>query len=93
MALTSWGGVLGCTALPDEFVTATVRDRPLKEIWADDRCFPYSRGFDESLLAGLCARCALARVCRAGCPAVAYGATGAIGANPYCLRLVARAPD
>ncbi len=88
MALTANGGVLGCTALPDEFVTATVRDRPLREIWADDSCFPYSRGFDESLLAGQCARCKLAMACRAGCPAVAYGATGAMGANPYCLRLV-----
>ncbi len=26
--------------------------------------------------------------CRAGCPAVAYGASGSIGLNPYCLRLV-----
>lgn len=88
MAITASGGVLGCTALPDEFVTASVRDRPLRDIWADDACFPYSRGFEPSVLAGLCARCDLASLCRAGCPAVAYGATGAVGANPYCLRLV-----
>ena len=88
LAITANGGVLGCTALPDEFVTASVRDRSLSDIWSDDACFPYSRGFDASLLAGQCARCKLAMACRAGCPAVAYGATGAMGANPYCLRLV-----
>ena len=88
MAITATGGVLGCTCLPDEFVTASVRERPLAAIWADDTCFPYSRGWSEELLAGACADCKLALVCRAGCPAVAYGATGAIGANPFCLRIV-----
>ena len=88
LAITAAGKVLGCTALPDEFATASVRERPLAEIWSDDACFPYSRGFDTSLLAGECAECKLAPICRAGCPAVAYGATGAIGTNPYCLRVL-----
>jgi len=88
MAVTASGHVLGCTALPDEFATASVRQRALADIWGDDTCFPYSRGFEEALLAGGCEDCRLAAVCRAGCPAVAYGATGAIGSNPYCLRLL-----
>jgi radical SAM protein with 4Fe4S-binding SPASM domain len=90
LAITASGGVVGCTCLPGEFVTASVRERPLADIWADDSCFPYSRGWSEALLAGACADCKLARVCRAGCPAVAYGATAAIGANPFCLREVRR---
>ena len=90
MAITAAGGVLGCTCLPDEFVTGNVRERSLAELWADDGGFPYSRGWSEALLAGACAGCKLARVCRAGCPAVAYGASGAIGANPFCLREVRR---
>jgi radical SAM protein with 4Fe4S-binding SPASM domain len=90
VGITANGGVLGCTCLPDEFVTASVRERSLADIWADDACFPYSRGWAKDLLAGGCADCKLARVCRAGCPAVAYGATGAIGANPFCLREVRR---
>ncbi len=88
MAITATGGVLGCTALPDEFATANVRQRRLADIWADDDCFPYSRGFSPDQLAGECVRCELAPICRAGCPAVAYGATGSVGANPYCLRVV-----
>jgi radical SAM protein with 4Fe4S-binding SPASM domain len=89
-AINADGGVKGCTALDDEFVTASLVTRTLAEIWADDACFPYARAWSAELLAGACARCRLAARCRAGCPAVAYGATGAIGANPYCLRLVRR---
>ena len=82
------GGVKGCAALPDEFATASVRERPLAEIWNDDRLFPYARSWSPGILAGACAACAFRETCRAGCPAVAYGATGSIGLNPYCLRLV-----
>lgn len=38
----------------------------------------------EELLTGVCARCAYACECRAGCTAIAY--SGAIGCNPYCIR-------
>jgi radical SAM protein with 4Fe4S-binding SPASM domain len=88
LAITADGGVKGCTSLPDEFVTASVRERPLADIWADDRCFPYTRTWSGDALGGACAKCPFGTVCRAGCPAVAYGATGSIGVNPYCLRLV-----
>lgn len=90
MAITATGGVLGCTCLPDEFATGTVKERSIADLWADDAGFPYSRGWTPDLLAGACAACKLAEACRAGCPAVAYGATGAIGANPFCLREVRR---
>jgi radical SAM protein with 4Fe4S-binding SPASM domain len=88
IAIDSNGRVKGCTTLPDEFVTASVTRRPLAEIWADDECFPYTRDWSREVLAGGCARCAMADACRAGCPAVAYGATGSIGTNPFCLRLI-----
>lgn len=88
MAIDPEGGVRGCVCLPEEFVTASLRSRSLSHVWADDECFPYSRLWDPGVLSGDCAACALARICRAGCPSVAWGATGTIGANPYCLRLV-----
>lgn len=90
VAITAGGGVKGCAALPDAFVTASLDDRPLADIWQDDDCFPYTRRWSPRLLEGECARCALSEVCRGGCPAVAYGATGSVGANPYCLRLLRR---
>jgi radical SAM protein with 4Fe4S-binding SPASM domain len=88
MAITAEGGVKGCAALPDDFITASLRDRSLEDIWRDDQLFPYSRCWSSRMLAGACAACAFKETCRAGCPAVAYGATGAIGLNPYCLRLI-----
>ena len=81
------GGVRGCVCLPPEFTTASVRERSLASIWADDDCFPYARRWSPALLEGACAACLLGPRCRAGCPSVAYGATGSIGSNPYCLRL------
>lgn len=86
LAIASDGRVRGCPCLPEGFAVAGVRQRPLAAIWADDACFPYARRWTPDLLAGHCADCALASVCRAGCPGVSYGATGSIGLNPYCLR-------
>ncbi len=80
------GGVSGCPCLPEEFVTASARTRPLKEIWEDDTCFPYTRGWTPEVLAGACRTCSLAKTCRAGCLSVAWGLTGTIGLNPLCLR-------
>ena len=88
LCITADGDVKGCAALPDAFAAASLRERSLEEIWEDDRLFPHSRAWSHKLLAGACAACAFRETCRAGCPAVAYGATGSIGLNPYCLRLV-----
>ncbi len=82
------GKVRGCTTLPDEFATGDLNVRRLKDIWSDDICFPYTRNWSNEVLAGACEKCPMARTCKAGCPAMAYGATGTIGANPYCLRLI-----
>lgn len=88
--ITSRGDVKGCAILPDEFVTGSLTERSLQDLWQDEASFPYTRQWTPAMLAGDCARCGLAERCRGGCPAVAYGATGAFGANPYCLRLVRR---
>ncbi len=82
------GGIRGCACLPPEFTTGSVRERSLAELWQDDAVFPASRQWSEELLAGACAACPLGAQCRAGCPSIAWGATGTIGANPYCLRVL-----
>ncbi len=93
MAITPSGGVKGCTTLPDEFITASLAEKPLDEIWANDECFPFTRQWSPDMLGGLCKTCAFARVCKAGCPAVAYSSTGSVGANPYCLKVVREKDD
>lgn len=87
MAIGAEGEVTGCPCLPPSFAVADVRTRPLAAIWSDDSCFPYTRQWDPQVLAGRCAGCGLAPRCRAGCLGVSFGATGTIGANPYCLRV------
>jgi radical SAM protein with 4Fe4S-binding SPASM domain len=79
------GDVEGCLSLGDDFVEANLRREPLREIWQSGRYFQRFRRKEE-LLTGACARCPHASVCRAGCTAIAYSATGDIGCNPYCIR-------
>jgi radical SAM protein with 4Fe4S-binding SPASM domain len=87
LAIDARGGVRACACLPDAFVAGSLLEDPLAAIWRDDDRFAWARRWDRSVLSGDCAACALGDVCRAGCPSVAWTATGSIGANPYCLRI------
>jgi radical SAM protein with 4Fe4S-binding SPASM domain len=87
--ITPSGQVKGCTALGDEFATASLRRESLASILNNDDYFAYTRkSEDHRTLEGACARCSFGSVCKGGCPAVAYGLTGAIGANPSCLHIL-----
>jgi radical SAM protein with 4Fe4S-binding SPASM domain len=83
------GNVLGCLSLQaDEFVEGNVRRESLTTIWRKKGNFSYTRDFDAQKLSGACAGCEYGEVCRGGCTAVAFGATGAPHNNPYCLHAV-----
>ncbi len=86
LALCSNGDVKGCPSHPRVFVVGNSRETPLAEIWADPDRFAYNTAFDETKLEGGCADCAYRRVCRAGCTSMAYGATGTVYDNPFCLQ-------
>jgi radical SAM protein with 4Fe4S-binding SPASM domain len=85
LGITSNGTVRGCLALPAAFDEANVRQRPVREIWADERAFAYIRVPGVKVLRGGCSRCPFARVCGAGCSSLCFAATGMLGDNPYCL--------
>jgi radical SAM protein with 4Fe4S-binding SPASM domain len=85
VALEANGDVKGCSSLPAEFVSGNVRQRPFREIWADESRFAYNTRWREEKLTGECARCPYRRLCRAGCTSLAYAVTGTIWENPYCL--------
>jgi radical SAM protein with 4Fe4S-binding SPASM domain len=87
IGVRSNGDALGCLSLGDDFVEANLRREPLAEIWRSGLHFRRFRRKHE-LLTGECARCPYAVRCRAGCTAIAYSATGAIGSNPYCIRSI-----
>ncbi len=82
------GRVKGCISLPSDFAAASVRERPIADIWADDEVFAYTRAWRDEWFDGECRDCSYRHLCRAGCTAVAYGSTGSVGYNPYCLHRV-----
>jgi radical SAM protein with 4Fe4S-binding SPASM domain len=90
--IDSVGNVKGCGALYDDaFVEGNVRERRLGDIWADGRAFGYNRAFDVAALAGRCAGCDLGDVCRGGCRASNFFASGHLYANAFCPRPAALA--
>jgi radical SAM protein with 4Fe4S-binding SPASM domain len=87
------GNVLGCLSLQDDrFVEGNVRQQTLGAIWYRKGSFAYTREFRPELLRGNCKDCEFGELCRGGCTAVAFGATGRPHDNPYCLRSVAARP-
>jgi radical SAM protein with 4Fe4S-binding SPASM domain len=87
VAICSNGDVKGCPSHPRQFVVGNVRERRFGEIWADPRGgFVYNTAWDEALLEGGCKKCPFRRLCRAGCTTMAFGATGTIYDNPFCVQ-------
>jgi len=87
IGITSDGGIKGCLSMTDALREGSLRERSLREIWEDASLFAYNRQPDRNRLAGACADCAFARICRAGCHSLAYTTTGAMAENPYCIRV------
>lgn len=83
------GNVLGCLSLQAErFVEGNIRNETLATIWRKKGNFAYTRDFTLTQLQGHCRDCEFGEVCRGGCTAIAYGATGRPHDNPCCLHSV-----
>ena len=89
LGITSNGGVKGCLSMPDAYLEGNLRERPLREIWNDERAFAYNRKFTVDSLSGGCSGCAFGKLCRAGCHSFAATAQdGDISRYDHCIRLV-----
>jgi len=88
VSISCSGKVSGCSGLPPEFDAGSLHDETLADIWNDADRFAYVTKFDSNLLTGGCGRCALGKICRAGCPILSYNTTGTIYENRHCLRLL-----
>ena len=87
IGVRSDGRIMGCLSLGDGFEVADLRTRSLDSIWHSDDCFEPFRN-KEKYLSGDCLGCPAGAECRAGCTSIAMSATGEIGNNPYCIRLM-----
>jgi radical SAM protein with 4Fe4S-binding SPASM domain len=85
LGLTADGLVKPCAILPREFAVGDVRREKLAAIWDDADRFAFQSHWDERKLEGTCRDCAYRHLCRAGCTGMAYGLTGSIYNNPYCV--------
>lgn len=85
VGVRSNGDLLGCLSLGDSFIEGNLRKTPLRKFWTRPSSFRRFREKHRSLN-GVCADCAFAGECRAGCSAIAYSAAGNLGNNPYCIR-------
>jgi radical SAM protein with 4Fe4S-binding SPASM domain len=88
VAIESNGGVKGCPSLDSSLVEGNIRERPLRQIWYDERSFAYNRAWDGRRLRGYCRRCCYRNLCRAGCTSFAIATTGTHYENRHCLHRV-----
>ncbi len=88
LGIQSNGNILGCLALPDEFIEGNVREQSLEEIWNNPRFSSYSRNVRKSDIGGDCISCDNHRICKGGCTAVSYSMAGGLHRDPYCLRRI-----
>jgi radical SAM protein with 4Fe4S-binding SPASM domain len=85
------GAVMPCLSMADRFAEGNVRNAGgLAAIWTDPNRFTRNRRFRVEQLEGGCRGCAHGATCRAGCPDVAWNATGSVFDDPYCLHRIER---
>jgi radical SAM protein with 4Fe4S-binding SPASM domain len=82
LGIQSDGGVKGCLSLPESFVVANVRERPLTEIWEGDTFASWRAPVTRQ---GFCADCPHGETCEGGCTELAVTYPGRRGDNPMCL--------
>lgn len=88
--ITSEGCILGVSMAvfngdSEDKKLRSLRVRPLREIWEDDRVFRGFRDFDSSRLEGVCGKCQYREMCRGGCTMLRSSVGGRLYAeNEYC---------
>lgn len=81
------GRILGCTSIRnEEFIEKeSVRERSLRDIWENGKCFEWRRNFKKEELKGDCKTCIYGSKCLGGCPNTRLTMNGDIHSeNQYC---------
>ena len=88
VGIESDGGVKGCLSVQATRATeGNLHESTLSEIWHREGAFAYNRQFRRTDLAGFCATCEHADVCRGGCLSMRTCEGGR--ENPFCYHRVA----
>ncbi len=90
LGITSDGQVKPCAMMPRSFAVGDLRRERLATIWDDRERFVHQVQWDADRLEGACADCEYRHLCRAGCTAMAWGLSGSIYNNPFCLQALKR---
>lgn len=82
------GDILGCTSIRDKsFIEGNIKERSLKDIWEDPKCFSWRRDFKKENLKGTCLECEYGERCLGGCPNTRLSINGSIYSdNLYCVQ-------
>ena len=92
VGIESDGGVKGCLSIQATSETeGNLKDSSLSDIWNRPGAFAYNRAFERSDLAGFCATCEHADICRGGCLSMRTCEGGR--ENPFCYHRVATLAD
>lgn len=86
--IRSNGDMIGCLALPNEYVEGNIRQNSIKEIWVNPDSFAYNRKFKKQNLTNECIGCKYGKVCKGGCTMFSLSLTGEPHGDPYCLKLI-----
>ncbi len=80
------GEILGCTSIRNrDFIEGSIRKRPLREIWEDEKTFLWNRSMKKTDLQGACKTCQYGELCLGGCPNTRLTMTGKIySENEFC---------
>jgi radical SAM protein with 4Fe4S-binding SPASM domain len=85
LGITADGKVKPCSMNPRSFAVADLREESLESIWNDTDRLSFQTHWDPDKLEGYCRECKYRHLCRAGCTSMAYGLSGTIYNNPYCI--------
>ncbi len=82
LGICSDGRVKPCLSLPDAFVSGSLREHSLDELWTGNSLAAWRRPAERS---GFCAACPHGTRCEGGCTAMAVTSSGRRGDNAFCL--------
>lgn len=85
LSIKSNGDVIGCLAIPENYIEGNIRTRSIIEIWNSPESFSYNRKFTVKELGENCRGCFYGETCRGGCMGMSTAFTNQPHNTPFCF--------